>query len=57
MCGIFGYIAKHGRGPDLARLRRIALETETRGRDRKNLMARRALADCDAWLGRKAAAE
>ena len=32
MCGIFGYIAKHGRGPDLARLRRIALETETRGR-------------------------
>jgi hypothetical protein len=24
MCGIFGYIAKHGRRPDLARLRRIA---------------------------------
>lgn len=33
------------------------LETDTRGRDRKKLMAHRALADLDAWLGRKAAAE
>jgi methylenetetrahydrofolate--tRNA-(uracil-5-)-methyltransferase len=33
------------------------LETETRGRDRKKLMAHRAIADIDAWLGRKAAAE
>jgi methylenetetrahydrofolate--tRNA-(uracil-5-)-methyltransferase len=33
------------------------LETDTRGRDRKKLMAHRALADLDHWLGRKAAAE
>jgi len=34
------------------------LETETRGRDRKKLMAHRALADLDLWLGRaRAAAE
>ena len=33
------------------------LETDARGRDRKQLMARRALADFDAWLGRKEAAE
>jgi methylenetetrahydrofolate--tRNA-(uracil-5-)-methyltransferase len=33
------------------------LTTETRGRDKKKLMAYRALADLDAWLGRKAAAE
>src|SRR5262249_61902395 len=33
------------------------LETETRGRDRKKLMAHRAIADIDAWLGRKVAAE
>ena len=33
------------------------LETETRGRDRKKLMAHRAIADIDTWLGRKAAAE
>jgi methylenetetrahydrofolate--tRNA-(uracil-5-)-methyltransferase len=33
------------------------LTTDTRGRDRKKLMAHRALADLDAWLGRKAAAE
>lgn len=45
MCGIFGYIAKHGRGPDLARLRRIALETETRGRHAFGL----------AWLDRDGA--
>ncbi len=31
MCGIFGYITKDGRGPNLARLRRIAVETQTRG--------------------------
>jgi methylenetetrahydrofolate--tRNA-(uracil-5-)-methyltransferase len=33
------------------------LETDVRGRDRKKLMAHRALADLDLWLGRKAAAE
>jgi methylenetetrahydrofolate--tRNA-(uracil-5-)-methyltransferase len=33
------------------------LETDARGRDRKKLMAHRALADLDLWLGRKAAAE
>jgi methylenetetrahydrofolate--tRNA-(uracil-5-)-methyltransferase len=33
------------------------LETDTRGRDRKKVMAHRALADLDLWLGRKAAAE
>jgi len=32
MCGIFGFIGKNGIGPDLASLRRIAAETETRGR-------------------------
>jgi hypothetical protein len=31
MCGIFGFITKNGNGPDLARLRRIAAETQTRG--------------------------
>src|SRR5258706_9376587 len=33
------------------------LETETHRRDRKKLMAHRALADLDQWLGRRAAAE
>jgi methylenetetrahydrofolate--tRNA-(uracil-5-)-methyltransferase len=33
------------------------LETDTRGRDRKKLMAHRALADLDLWLGHRAAAE
>jgi len=32
MCGIFGFLSTDRRGPDLARLRRIAVETETRGR-------------------------
>jgi glucosamine 6-phosphate synthetase-like amidotransferase/phosphosugar isomerase protein len=32
MCGIFGFLSTDGRGPELARLRRIAAETETRGR-------------------------
>jgi methylenetetrahydrofolate--tRNA-(uracil-5-)-methyltransferase len=32
-------------------------EASVRGRDRKRVMARRALADLDLWLGRKAAAE
>jgi len=32
MCGVFGFITKRGRGPDLDRLRRIAAETESRGR-------------------------
>jgi len=31
MCGLFGYLSKTGRGPDLDRLRRIALETQLRG--------------------------
>jgi len=31
MCGLFGYLSKTGRGPDLDRLRRIALETQIRG--------------------------
>jgi methylenetetrahydrofolate--tRNA-(uracil-5-)-methyltransferase len=33
------------------------LQAEARGRERKKLMAHRAIADIDAWLGRKAAAE
>ncbi len=32
-------------------------EASVRGRDRKRVMARRALTDLDLWLGRKAAAE
>jgi len=32
MCGIFGFASTDGRGPDLARLRWIAAETEARGR-------------------------
>ena len=31
MCGIFGFITKDGRGPDLARLRRIAVGNATTG--------------------------
>ncbi len=31
MCGLFGFITKTGRGPDLDRLRDIALETQLRG--------------------------
>ncbi len=31
MCGLFGYLTKNGSGPDLGRLRRIAVETQTRG--------------------------
>jgi glucosamine 6-phosphate synthetase-like amidotransferase/phosphosugar isomerase protein len=31
MCGVFGFITKNGNGPDLARLRRIAIETQQRG--------------------------
>lgn len=31
MCGLFGFISKAGGGPDLDRLRRIALETQLRG--------------------------
>jgi glucosamine 6-phosphate synthetase-like amidotransferase/phosphosugar isomerase protein len=41
MCGIFGFITKDGRGPDLARLRRIAAETQQRGHHAFGL----------AWLG------
>jgi glutamine---fructose-6-phosphate transaminase (isomerizing) len=31
MCGIFGFITMHGKGPDLKRLTRIAVETQARG--------------------------
>jgi glutamine phosphoribosylpyrophosphate amidotransferase len=31
MCGIFGFVTRAGEGPDLARLRRIALVTQSRG--------------------------
>lgn len=31
MCGIFGFITRQGEGPDLARLRRLAVITQTRG--------------------------
>ena len=31
MCGVFGFITKDGRGPDLLRLKRIAIETQQRG--------------------------
>ena len=31
MCGIFGYITSEGEGPEIARLRRIALVTQSRG--------------------------
>jgi glutamine---fructose-6-phosphate transaminase (isomerizing) len=41
MCGIFGFITKNGKGPDLARLRRIAAETERRGHHAFGL----------AWIG------
>lgn len=41
MCGVFGFITKNGRGPDLARLKRIAIETQQRGHHAFGL----------AWLG------
>jgi len=31
MCGVFGFITRTGRGPDLGRLRRLAIQTEQRG--------------------------
>ena len=45
MCGIFGFITKNGRGPDLARLKRIATQTQLRGHHAFGL----------AWLGRDGA--
>ncbi len=41
MCGVFGFITKDGRGPDIARLKRIAVETQQRGHHAFGL----------AWLG------
>lgn len=31
MCGIFGFITREGEGPEIARLRRLAMITQTRG--------------------------
>lgn len=31
MCGIFGFVTRQGEGPEIARLRRLALITQTRG--------------------------
>ena len=31
MCGIFGFISSEGKGPEVARLRRLALITQSRG--------------------------
>ena len=31
MCGIFGFITSEGRGPEISRLRRLALITQSRG--------------------------
>jgi glucosamine 6-phosphate synthetase-like amidotransferase/phosphosugar isomerase protein len=31
MCGVFGYITSEGKGPEIFRLRRLALFTQTRG--------------------------
>lgn len=31
MCGVFGFITSEGEGPEIARLRRMALVTQTRG--------------------------
>lgn len=31
MCGVFGFISSSGRGPDITRLQRIAVVTQTRG--------------------------
>jgi len=42
MCGVFGFITKNGRGPNLLRMKRIVVETQTRGRHAFGL----------AWLGR-----
>ena len=41
MCGVFGFMTKDGRGPDLARLKRIAAVTQQRGHHAFGL----------AWLG------
>jgi glucosamine 6-phosphate synthetase-like amidotransferase/phosphosugar isomerase protein len=45
MCGLFGFITQNGSGPNLTRLRRIAIETEQRGRHAFGL----------AWLDREGA--
>jgi len=31
MCGVFGFISSEGKGPDIHRLRRLAMVTQTRG--------------------------
>lgn len=47
MCGIFGFITSHGRGPDLSLLRRIARVTQTRGAHAFGL----AWLDADGTIG------
>ena len=43
MCGVFGFITQNGTGPNLARLKQIAIETQRRGHHAFGL----------AWLGDK----
>ena len=31
MCGLFGFMTRDGSGPDINRLKRIAIETQSRG--------------------------
>lgn len=37
VCGVYGFLTENGKGPAMDRLRRIALETETRGRHASGL--------------------
>jgi glucosamine 6-phosphate synthetase-like amidotransferase/phosphosugar isomerase protein len=47
MCGVFGYITRDGEGPDIKRLQRIALVTQSRGDHAFGL----AWIDADGKLG------
>lgn len=47
MCGIFGFITRQGEGPEIARLRRMALITQTRGEHAFGL----------AWLNERGAVQ